>query len=63
MANVIIINYEIIDWGKEEESILRSNELNFIGGIRKFNEDNRVSTDVSSLKGIYDASIPQEEEI
>ena len=33
-----------------------------IGGIRKFNEDNRVSTDVSSLKGIYDASITQEEE-
>ena len=34
-----------------------------IGGIRKFNEDNRVSTDVSSLKGIYDAIINQEEEI
>ena len=50
---------EIIDWGKEEESILRSNAWNLIGGIQKFNEDNRVLTDVSYLKGIYDASIPQ----
>ena len=33
-----------------------------IGGVQQFNEDNRVSTDVTSLKGIYDASIPQEEE-
>ena len=33
-----------------------------IGGIRKFNEDNRVSTDASYLKGIYDSIIPQEEE-
>ena len=33
-----------------------------IGGIRKFNEYNRVLIDVSSLKGVYDASIPQEEE-
>ena len=53
---------EIIAWVKEEEAILRINEWNLIGGIRKFNEDNRVSTDVSSLNGIYDASIPQEEE-
>ena len=62
LANVIMSEDEIIAWGKEEEAILRSNEWNLIGGIRKFNEDNRVSTDVSSLKGIYDASIPQEEE-
>ena len=53
---------EIITWRKEEEAILRSNEWNFNGGIRKFNEDNRVSTYVSSLKGIYDESIPQEED-
>ena len=53
---------EIIAWVKEEESILRINEWNLIGGIRKFNEENRVSTDVSYLKGIYDAIIPQEEE-
>ena len=33
-----------------------------IGGIRKSNEDNRVSKDVSLLKDIYDASIPQESE-
>ena len=33
------------------------------GGIRRFIEDNRVSTNVSSLKGTYDASTPQEEEI
>ena len=62
LANGIMSEDEIIAWGKEEEAILRSNEWNLIGGIRKFNEDNRVSTDVSSLKGIYDASIPQEEE-
>ena len=54
---------DIITWGKEGEEILRSNEWNLIGGIRKFNEDNRFSTDVSSLKGIYDAIFPQEEEI
>ena len=54
-------NY-IIAWGKEEEAILRSNEWNLIGGFQKFNEENRVSTDVTSLKVIYDASIPQEEE-
>ena len=53
---------EIIAWGKEEEAILISNGWNLIGGIRKFNEDNRVSTDVSYLKGIYNASNPQEEE-
>ena len=41
---------------------MRSNECNLIGGIWQFNENNIVSTDVSSLKGIYDASIPQEEE-
>ena len=50
---------EIIAWVKEEEAILRSNEWNLIGGIWQFNEDNRVSTDVSSLKGIHDESIPQ----
>ena len=33
-----------------------------IGEIRQLNEDNRVLTNVSSLKGIYDASTPQEEE-
>ena len=36
--------------------------MQFFWGIRKFNEDNRVSIDVSSLKGVYDASIPPEEE-
>ena len=51
---------EIIALGKEEEATMRINEWNLIGGIRKSNEDNRVSTDVSSLKGIYDASIHQE---
>ena len=40
---------------------MRINEWNQIEGIRKFNEENRVSTDVSSLKGIYDATITQEE--
>ena len=50
----------IIPWVKSEEAILRSNEWNFIGGIQQFNEDNRVSTDVFFLMGIYDASIPQE---
>ena len=33
-----------------------------IGGVRQFNEYNRVSTDVFSLKGIHDEIIPQEEE-
>ena len=51
----------IIAWVKEEEEILRINEGHMIGGIRKFNEDNRVLIDVSSLNGIYDASTPQEE--
>ena len=60
VANGIMSEDEIIAWGKEEEAILRSNEWNLIGGIRQFNEDNRVSTYVYSLKGIYDASIPQE---
>ena len=53
---------DIIAWVKEEGAILRNNEWNLIGGIRQFNEEDRVSIDVSSLKGIYDASIPQEEE-
>ena len=34
----------------------------YLGGVQQFNEENRVSTDVTSLKGLYDASIPQEEE-
>ena len=62
LANGIMRKDDIIAWVKEEEAILRSNEWNLIGGIRKFNEENRVSTDVSFLKGLYDASIPQEEE-
>ena len=33
-----------------------------IGGIHQFNEDDRLLTYVTSLKGIYDASIPQKEE-
>ena len=33
-----------------------------IEGIRKFNYDNRASTYISSLKGIYNAIITQEEE-
>ena len=33
-----------------------------IEGIRKFNEYNRASIDASYLKGVYDASITQEEE-
>ena len=61
-ANGIMSEDDIIAWEKEEESIMRSNEWNLIGGVKKFNEDNRVSTDATSLKGIYDASIPQEEE-
>ena len=55
--------YDIIAWGKEEEAILRSNACNLIGGVQQFNEEDRVSTNVTSLKGIYDASTPQEEEI
>ena len=62
LTNGIMSQDEIIAWGKEEEAILRSNEWNLIGWIRKFNEGNRVSTDVSSLEDLYDASIPQEEE-
>ena len=50
---------DIIAWVKEEEAILRNNEWNLIGEIRQFNEDNMVLTDVSSLKGLYDSSIPQ----
>ena len=61
LDNGIMSENEIIAWGKEEEAILRSNEWNLIGGFQKFNEENRVSTDVTSLKVIYDASIPQEE--
>ena len=56
-----MIKDDIIAWGKEEEATLRSNEWNFIGGVQQFNEENIVSTDVTSLKGIYDASISQEE--
>ena len=59
LANVIMSEDEIIAWGKEEEEILRSNGWNLIGGVQKFNEENRVSKDVTYLKGIYDASIPQ----
>ena len=62
LANRIMSEDDIIAWGKEEEAILRCNEWNLIGGIRKFKKDKIVSTDVSSLKCIYDASIPQEEE-
>ena len=61
LANGIMSEDYIIAWVKEEEAILRSNGWDFIGGGRKFNEYNRVSTDVFSLKGIYDAIIPQEE--
>ena len=50
---------EIIAWGKEGEAIMRSNECNLIGEIWQFNEDNRVSTYVSYLMGIYDASFLQ----
>ena len=60
--NVIMRKYYIIAWRKEEEAILRCNEWNLIGGIRKIKKDKIVSTDVSSLKCIYDASIPQEDE-
>ena len=49
LANGIMSKDEIIAWGKEEESILISNERNSIGGVQQFNEDNRVSTDVTSL--------------
>ena len=42
--------------------MLGINEWNLIGGIQKFNKGNIMSTNVSSLKGMYDASIPQEEE-
>ena len=60
LANGIMSEDDIIAWVKEEEEIMRSNECNLIGGIWQFNENNRVSTYVSSLKGIYDASIPKE---
>ena len=53
---------EIIAWRKEEEEILISNEWNLIGGVWQFNEEHIVSTYLSSLMGIYDASNPQEEE-
>ena len=33
-----------------------------IGGSQKSKEENRVPIDVTSLKGVYNASIPQEEE-
>ena len=61
LANGIMIEDDIIAWGKEEEAMLISNEWKLIGGVQQFNEENRVSTDITSLKGIYDASIPQEE--
>ena len=59
LANGIMSKDEIISWGKEVEAIMRSNEWNLIWGFQQFNEDNRVSTDVTFLKGIYDASITQ----
>ena len=34
LANGIMSEDEIIDWGKEEEAILISNEWNLIGGFR-----------------------------
>ena len=39
LANGIMSEDDIIAWVKEEEAIMRSSEWNFIGGIRKFNED------------------------
>ena len=33
-----------------------------MGGVQKFNAENRMSKDATSLTGIYDASISQEEE-
>ena len=60
LSNGIMSEDEIIAWEKEEEEIMRSNEWNLIAGIRKLNKNNRLSTYVSSLKGIYDASILQE---
>ena len=62
LVNGVMSEDEITAWIKEEEAILRSNEWNLIGIICQFNEGNRVSTDVSSLKGIYDEINPQEEE-
>ena len=59
LANGIMNEDEIIAWGNEEEAILRSNERNLIGWVQQFNEDNRVSTYVTALRGIYDASTPQ----
>ena len=53
LANGIISKDEIIAWGKEEEATMKKNEWNLIERIRKLNEENRVSTDVSSLKGMY----------
>ena len=47
---------------KEEVAIIRCNEWNLIGGVQQLNEENRVSTNVTSLKGIYDAITPKEEE-
>ena len=38
LYNGIMSEDEIIAWGKEEESIMISNECNLIGRIRKFNE-------------------------
>ena len=61
LANGIMNKDDIISWGKEYEEILISNECNLIGWVQKFNEYNWVLTDVTSLKGVYDASILQEE--
>ena len=47
LANGVMGEDEIIAWVKEEEAIMISNEWNLIAGIQQFNEDNRVSTDVS----------------
>ena len=62
LANGIMSEDDIVAWVKEEEEIMRSNEWNLIGGVQQFNEDNRASTDVTYLRGIYDASTTQEEE-
>ena len=62
LANGIIREDEIIAWVKEEEATLRRNQWNLIGRVQQFNEENILSKDVTFLKGIYDASIPQEEE-
>ena len=62
LTNGIMSEDEIFAWVKEQETILRINEWNLIGGVQQFNEYNRVLTDVTSLKGLYDASTPLEQE-